>query len=189
MFALKTRAERRTVAAALFCACLVPAACADEVGALVARIKAVRGEGAGNVAASRASKELSRHGPASLIAVLQAMDDADPIAANWLRGAVDAIAERAMRDGRPLPAAEFESFVLDRSHAGPVRRLASEWLVRTDATAPDRLIPGMLDDPSTELRRDAVARELERAQQPVPEIRQAPMLHQNGWVKLSSSAG
>ena len=152
------------VTAALW-GCLVPAACADEVGALVARIKAVRGEGVGNVDASQASKELARLGPESIIKVLEAMDDAGPVAANWLRAAVDSVAERAMRDGQSLPAAEFESFVLDRTHAGFVRRLAYEWLARVDPTAPDRLIPGMLDDPSTELRRDAVARELERAQQ------------------------
>ncbi|MBI3461720.1 MAG: hypothetical protein HY000_01470 [Planctomycetes bacterium] len=135
----------------------------DEVASLVARIKAVRNEGEGNSDASRASKELARRGPESLIELLQAMDDATPIAANWLRAAFETIAERAFQAGRPLPRSELEEFVTDRSHAGPVRRLAYEWLARVDPSAPDRLIPGMLDDPSVELRRDAVARELKHA--------------------------
>ena len=139
--------------------------CGDEVASLVARIKAVRNEGEGNSAASRASNALARRGPESLIELLQAMDDVTPIAANWLRAAVETIAERAIQAGRPLPQSELEEFVIDRSHSGPVRRLAYEWLTRVDPSAPDRLVPGMLDDPSVELRRDAVARELKHAQQ------------------------
>jgi hypothetical protein len=36
--------------------------------------------------------------------------------------------------------------------------MAYEWLVKVDKSAPDRLLPEMLLDPSPELRRDAVAR-------------------------------
>lgn len=136
----------------------------SEVAALAATIKAVKAEGAGNAAAREASKKLAALGPESLIEVLRAMDDADAVALNWLRGAVDAIAERAVQAKKPLPARELEAFVLNRKHAGPVRRLAFEWLARVDTSAPDRLIPGMLDDPSNELRRDAVARAIDAAQ-------------------------
>ncbi|MEZ6071395.1 MAG: hypothetical protein R3C10_14280 [Pirellulales bacterium] len=55
------------------------------------------------------------------------------------------------------------TFSLERTHAPRARRLAYEWLVRLDPTTPDRLLPTMLDDPSVELRRDAVARVMERA--------------------------
>ncbi len=41
--------------------------------------------------------------------------------------------------------------------------MAYEWISRADKGAPDRLIPGMLDDPSVELRRDAVGRLLIQA--------------------------
>src|SRR5262249_33958019 len=84
-------------------------------------------------------------------------------AANWLRAAVDAIAERALQAGRPLSAKKLEIFVKERRHAPEARRLAYEWLVKVDAHAPDRLLPRMLDDPSTELRRDAVARAIKEA--------------------------
>src|SRR5689334_20049644 len=70
-----------------------PACGADQVGRLVARIRAVGGEGAGNAEAAAAWKELVRLGPGALPEVLAALDDAGPVAANWLRAAVDAVAE------------------------------------------------------------------------------------------------
>jgi hypothetical protein len=134
------------------------------VGPLLARIKAVGREGAGNVDAARAWDDLVREGPEALPAILAALDDADPTAANWLRTAVDRIAERALAAGRPLPAAGLEAFVQDTRHAGRARYLAYELLVRVDPGAPGRLLPGMLHDPGAELRRDAVAVVLDRAQ-------------------------
>ena len=62
-------------------------------------------------------------------------------------------AERALQAKRPLPAEQLEKFVRDTKHSGPGRRLAYEWLVRVDTRAPERLLPSMLNDPSTELRR------------------------------------
>jgi hypothetical protein len=137
---------------------------AGDLPDILARVKSVGPEGAGNAQASAASRELCDRGPQDLLDVLRAMDRAGPIAANWLRSAVDAIAEKALADGRPLPARGLEDFVLERSHDGPVRRLAYEWLLRVDPSASDRLVPGMLDDPAVELRRDAVARELDLAE-------------------------
>jgi hypothetical protein len=139
------------------------AAAAEDVGPLIARIKAVGSEGAGNAEASAAWRELAERGPDALPTILAGLDGAGDVAANWLRAAVDAIAERAVEAGRPLPADQLEAFVRQRRHAGTARRLAYEWLCRVDATAPRRLLPGMLDDPSPELRRDAVAVVLRRA--------------------------
>jgi hypothetical protein len=131
---------------------------------LVARIKAVGPEGAGNPAAGAASRELAARGPEALPALLHALDGAGPVAANWLRAPIDAIAERELAAGRQLPVAELEVFLRDRAHDGRARRLAYEWLVKVDPSAPGRLVPGMIDDPAVELRRDAVARELEAAE-------------------------
>jgi hypothetical protein len=135
-----------------------------EAEPLLAKLKTVGREGAGNVEASKAWRELVKLGPGVLIDVLAGMDDADATAANWIRSAADAIAERELNAGRTLPAKELETFVLDRKHNGRARRQAFEWLARVDKTAPDRLIPGMLDDPSVELRRDAVARAIKEAE-------------------------
>src|SRR5947209_3420740 len=111
------RERRRGGAAGLAVVCSLAAcglaAAGGDVDALVSRIKAVGPEGAGNAEAGRAWRELARQGPDALPAILAAMDDADPTAANWLRTAVDGIAEHALASGRPLPAARLEAFVKD----------------------------------------------------------------------------
>ena len=50
----------------------------------------------------------------------------------------------------------LEAFVRDLKHEPAARTLAYDLLVKVDATAPERLIPGFIDDPSPELRREAV---------------------------------
>jgi hypothetical protein len=149
----------------LLLAGLVAAGRAADVKDALGRIKAVGREGAGNAAASKAWQELVRSGPDALLPTLSALDDADGTAANWLRSAVDAIAERELAAGRSLPAAQLEEFVKQTRHAPAARRLAYEWLTRVDAKAPARLLPGLLEDSSTELRRDAVARVVQEAEQ------------------------
>src|SRR5438477_13094822 len=85
----------------------------EPVAVAIGKIKAVRGEGAGNPLAASAWKDIVRQGAAALPHLLTALDDADAIAANWLRSAVDAIAESATKAGRPLPAAELEALTDD----------------------------------------------------------------------------
>ena len=150
----------------LFALLILPAAAlhAETTGEALARLKAVGREGAGNKEAAQAWKNLVSRGPKALPAILEAMDDADAASANWLRTAVDAIAERALAAGKPLPAEAMEQFVRQTRHNGAARRLAYEWLCRVDAKTPDRLLPGMLQDPSPELRRDAVAVLLKQSQ-------------------------
>lgn len=131
---------------------------------LLVRIRAIGKEGSGNVSARQAVRELTQRGPEVLIPVLTAMKDANPVALNYLRAVVDTIAEKTLSSNKPLPASELEKFVTDTRHSGVARRLAYEWLIRVDATAPERLLPGMLDDPGAELRRDAVALLLREAQ-------------------------
>lgn len=129
----------------------------------LAQLKAVGREGAGNKAAARAWKDVVRQGPRALPAILRAMNDSDATAANWLRTAGDAITERALAAGKPLPAEALERFIRQTRHNGAARRLAYEWLCRVDAQVPKRLLPDMLQDPSSELRRDAVAVVLKQA--------------------------
>jgi hypothetical protein len=146
-----------------------PFAAGADVKPLLARIKSIEAKGKGNETAMAAWRELTKAGPDALLDVFTALDDANPIAGNWLRAAVEAIVDRALADGKKLPAAALEKLVLDKSHAGPARRLAYECLTRVDKTAQGRLIPGMLDDPSAELRRDAVALAIADAEKQVPD--------------------
>jgi len=141
----------------------ITAAMGAEIEPLLAKLRAVGPNGAGHREATRAWSALARADAAQLPQVLAGLDGAGPLAANWIRTAVDAIAERQLQHGRPLPAAELERFVLDKARDPPARRLAYEWLLRVDPSAKDRLIPGMLDDPSRDMRRDAVARLIDQA--------------------------
>lgn len=141
----------------------VGAVVGTEIGPLLAKLRAVGPNGAGHREATPAWEELVKSDASRLPQILAGLDGAGPLAANWIRTAIDAIAERQLQQGRPLPAAELEEFLLDKKQAPRARRLAYEWLLRLDPSAEDRLIPKMLDDPSLEMRRDAVARLIDEA--------------------------
>ncbi len=136
---------------------------ADDIAPLLKTILDVGKEGHGHREAAAAWKKLAEADAAELPAVLAALDGANPLAANWLRSAAETIADRHQSRGKKLPAVALEKFVLDVRHEPRVRRLAFELLVKADATASNRLIPGMLDDPGPEFRRDAVQRLLDEA--------------------------
>jgi len=140
------------------------AATAAETDALLKTIKSVKREGVGAAEAGKAWAELVKQGPDALPAILAAYDGADATAANYLRTAAEAIAQRGLNASQTLHAEKLEAFVKDRKNPGKGRRLAYELLVSVDAKGPARLLPGMLDDPNGELRRDAVAVSLKDAQ-------------------------
>lgn len=136
---------------------------AGDIASNLKTIKSVGSEAKGNADANRAWSELARADANSLPQILVALDDASPLAANWIRSAVETIADRELNAKRPLPVADLEKYLADTSHDPRGRRLAFELLTRVDPKTPDRLLPGMLNDPSVEIRRDAVARLLKQA--------------------------
>ena len=72
---------------------MVPlAADAGEIDSLVAAIKDVGPMGEGNRSATSAWKELARTDARRLPELLRGLEDASPLAANWLRAAIDTIA-------------------------------------------------------------------------------------------------
>ena len=103
---------------------------ADDVETQIRTILKVEKEGAGHAAAVPVLKSLAQQPTTALIPLLRGMDQANPLAANWLRGAFEAIADRNLKDGAPLPKEELEEFALDRAHAPQSRQLAFDWLVR-----------------------------------------------------------
>jgi hypothetical protein len=138
--------------AALFLATSSPAMAAD-LGPALAKLRAVAPQGAGHAEAIAAAKSISQASAADLPQILAAMDGANEIATNWLRVAAEAVAQR----GGKLPVADLEKFLADTKRSPRGRRLAYELIATVDPNAESRLIPTLLDDPSTELRRDAVA--------------------------------
>ena len=134
-----------------------------EIARLIARLNAVGPKNAGQKEASAAWMKLAAADPRQLPEVLAGLDDAGKLASNWIPSAVDAVVERAEAQKAALPRAELERFLLDTKHAPRARRLAYEILLRGDPSLADRVLPEMLDDPSLEMRRDAVARVIAEA--------------------------
>lgn len=143
--------------AVLVLACTAMGVRADVADA-IATIKAVDHAGKGHKAAVAAVQELSKAPAAELPVILTAMTGANPLATNWLAGAFETIADRELKKGGKLPADALEKFVRDTKQDAAARRLAYEWLRKVDPAAEDRLIPGMLKDPGSAFRRDAVQR-------------------------------
>ncbi|MBM3890583.1 MAG: HEAT repeat domain-containing protein [Verrucomicrobia bacterium] len=140
--------------AALLCLPLCPALPANVADA-IKTIRAVGAEGRGNADASAAWKKLADNDAGQIVPILAGMDDASEITANWLRSAVDTIASRA---GNKLPVDALLAFIGDSKHNPRARRFAFELVAKVQPESAEKLLPGMLNDPSLELRRDAVQR-------------------------------
>lgn len=125
-------------------------------------IRNVSREGRGNQVAAAAVRSLSSASGSDIPQILAAFEGASSLSANYLRNVVESVTDRSIDDGE-IPVRQLEQFILTRSNDPRARRLAFEVLSRVDATAPDRLIPQMLLDPSPEFRRDAVKRLIAKA--------------------------
>jgi hypothetical protein len=154
----------RFVPAAAVLAAAAVAHAADPPDPAVARILAVGREGTGNSEAAAAWRDLVGRGPNAVFAALPHLDPDRPAASNWLRLAVQTVAEKERAAGRQLPADKLEAFVRDTGRSPDGRALAFTLLAKIDPAAPGRLLPAMLDDPSGGLRREAVASAIEKAQ-------------------------
>ncbi|MFP6872567.1 MAG: hypothetical protein VCA55_03575 [Verrucomicrobiales bacterium] len=151
---------RRIIATLAILSCAVSTNASPEA---INTILAVGPEGKGNTKAAAAWSELAKGGDsASLVQLLAAMDRAGPIASNWLRSAAEVVAGK-LEDGGKLSLNELGVFFLDQNHAPRARRFAFELIRKIDPTTAKSLVPGLLNDPSPELRRDAVAQLIKQA--------------------------
>ena len=97
---------------------------AADIGDQIKAIRNVGTKGSGNVAATKAWRQLLESDTSALTEILAGMRDAGPIATNYLRAAADAIAEREIKDGGKLPIKALEAFIADTSNAPRGRRTA-----------------------------------------------------------------
>jgi hypothetical protein len=139
-------------AALLLLASALPAA---PVADALPAIRAVDHEGKGNAEAARAWRVLAAADAEALPEILAGMDGANPLAANWLRAAVDAV---VARHGDRLPLEALVRFLGETDHDPRARRLAFDLVKSADPGRAEALLEGMVEDPSVELRRDAVAK-------------------------------
>lgn len=129
-----------------------------------AAIKTLRSAsvGEGSTAATQAAWQQLASAPAeALPELLAAMQDASPLAENWLRTAIDALVDRVGTE--TLDADRLLAFTDDRSNAPRARRTAYELACRSDSKRATAWLAGAIDDPSLEIRYDAIALLLEAA--------------------------
>jgi hypothetical protein len=113
-------------------------------------------------ALSQAWLKMVKSGPATIPVILKQLETANPTQANWLRTAVDAIVDNELAAGRKPDQASLESYLKDTSHVPRNRRMVYEWIIKIDPAAMAKWVPTFMNDPSLELRRDAVADALEK---------------------------
>ena len=144
-------------------ACLSSHAASNDLDTEIAVIQAIGIEGRGNERAQMAVRRLEQADSTALLRILGAMDEADGLGLNWLRATADVIVDRELSSGKGLPLEALGEFLLDVRHHPRARRYAYELIARLAPDATERLLPGMINDPSVELRRDAVQRLVDQA--------------------------
>lgn len=141
------------------CLLFLTLAAADaDVASQIETILTVQPRAENQAAASKAAVELADASPEALPTIAAAIGDGHGLADNALRGAFETIVAAA--DAAALPLDELRDFYADRSHDPRARRMVFELLRDRDAL--DGVEP-QLDDPSEELRFDAVKAALDAA--------------------------
>ena len=135
---------------------MAPATGAANLDGALKALKSVGPEGQGNAAASQSWSAVAAAGGPDLTVILGAMDGANDYALNWLQAAADTVVQRETAAGRKLPVADLEVFARDIRHHPRARRVAYELILKAEPERARRLLPGFVNDPANELRRDAV---------------------------------
>lgn len=132
----------------------------------VRMVNSIGREGKNASAAFDAARELAKAAATDIPQILAGFDSSNPLAQNLLRSAVEAIADRTTAAKAQLPTDELITFVQEpQKHDARARRVAFELLEQADSDAAQRLLPDLLGDPSSELRRDAVAHWIGKAKE------------------------
>jgi hypothetical protein len=127
-----------------------------ELAADIRPILAVGPEAQNNRAAQAAVAALAQSPASRIPELLSAIGEANDLAANYLRSAIDTIVDRTLSSNSTIPARELNAFLANTKNHPRARRLAYEILLRIAPEETARLIPSFANDPSVELRYDAV---------------------------------
>lgn len=137
----------------------------DAITEAVGILQSAKTAGQGSRENQRALVALTGSGERAMLPILTGFQKATPEGLNWLRNAFEQIAESLRAARKPLPADALRAFVMETGNSADARRLAWDTLVSEDARLAEQVIPGMLNDPSPEFRRDAVELLLKQAAQ------------------------
>ena len=149
----------RVVAMLIACSFIgIPSvASAVDLSKLISTVKKIGPEGAGHEDAIAAMNELSNATANDIPEMLKGMNDANRLAENWLRSAIESAAAKG-----DLPFGKLYSFLEDKTNSQHSRRLAFELITEAKPNEKDAMLSMMLEDPSLEIRKDAVALEVSK---------------------------
>ncbi|MDZ4286927.1 MAG: hypothetical protein U0984_03160 [Prosthecobacter sp.] len=125
------------------------------------QIRSVDREGKGNEAATAAWQTIAQADVAALPQVLVGMNGANPLAENWLRAAVSAIADRALAT-KTTPVAALREFLQDTKNSPNARVVAFDLIQAAAPKDTEKMTLTLLNDPSADLRRHPVSKLLEQ---------------------------
>ena len=128
-----------------------PLSVADAVA--VAQALAQAGGAGGQSALAEQADRLAAMPAPCVIPCLATLADATPAGANWVRSGLERAADRL---GDALPQDALAAVVADVAQPPRARTLAFAWLKQRNAARAEGMLDGMLDDPSLDLRREAV---------------------------------
>ncbi|MAQ90819.1 MAG: hypothetical protein CMM03_13265 [Rhodopirellula sp.] len=128
-----------------------------EVSELTAIVNKIGIKGQGHSEARKAMRQLAQLEPDSAVAILTHFDSSNKLAVNWLRAAVDGILEDGVAEAQELPIAALVKFLHDREQDANARRVAYEWIIEVEPQRKSAILEKSLNDPSLEIRREAVA--------------------------------
>lgn len=136
---------------------------AATVEELTTTVNAIGSDGRGFPEAVQAVQALSKLDAKAIPQILASFDDEKPIAANWLRGAVESVAQNGRESGSPLPDETLVTFIEDDNQSSKARTVAFHLLKNQNESAAKELIPSFENDSSLELRLLAVDRLMKQA--------------------------
>lgn len=129
---------------------------AVDIDQLTAVINKIGVKGQGHAEARNAMSELVEIDPTDVVDILHGFDSKNVLALNWLRAAVDSVLESAHQNGKTIPLRELQAFLADTRNNENARRVAYEWIVQLDDSLRTNILLNSLNDPSLEIRREAV---------------------------------
>lgn len=146
-------------ALALGCSLLVTISKAENIADALAAIRSIQpGDEKSQQAATQAIQHLTESKEVGLLQVLREMKGASPLGKNWMLG----LANTLHRDPKAATVEELNAFLSDTSQDPEARYTVFRWLSDSDESRRAQLLDAMLDDPSLEIRYDAVAQAVER---------------------------
>jgi hypothetical protein len=123
----------------------------------------VKSKGVGNKQAIEAWPSVSQLPSSAIPELLSAMNQANNLGDNWIRGALNKICEK---NPKAIPINKIVDFIKDDSNKGEARHMAFQIILSHQPMKANQLIPTFIDDPIPALRREAVAKILVNAKKP-----------------------